>query len=261
MDIKMGVDPEFYVVDRATDKPVSAHTLVPGTKKDPHPLPRGGFVQSDGVAVEFNIPASSTAHEFANNIQNALTDLREMIPNQYKFVFKPYAKFDPDYFKDLPDNVKELGCDPDMNAYTGTFNRSPGEEFGNKPERVFGGHIHIGWGTDLKGDGHKRDCIHVIKQIESLGTPDYTYAMETVLLQDRRQRVYGSRGSFRMKPYGVEWRAPSNVWLNYGINNWTSIFTVIQAAVTNMKYGHASPLRTRMGTYHIPGRALGTFTA
>ena len=259
MKILMGVDPEFYVVNRETNKPVSAHELVPGTKKDPSRLPSGGYVQSDGVAVEFNIPASPTAMEFSDNITGALNDLRALIPSKYKVVFKPITTFDKKYFDELPENVKELGCDPDMNAYTGTFNRSPGKEVGDRPVRVFGGHIHIGWGKNMSGDAHLKDCITVIKQIETMGIPDYTHSLDVAQLQAQRQTMYGSRGSFRAKPYGVEWRAPSNVWLGYGPQSWTRIFDTITAAIHNMKYGRSAAYRNISG-YHIPGRATGTYT-
>jgi hypothetical protein len=241
MKMTLGADPEFYVVHRDTRKPVSAHDLVPGTKAEPSPLPNGGAVQVDGVAVEFNIPPASTAKEFSDGIKSALNDIRKIIPDKYEFQFLPVVDFDKVYFDSLPDPVKVLGCDPDLNAYTGVFNRSPSDEIQNSPTRAFGGHIHIGWGSDMKGDVHKSDCIAIIKQIEgTIGTPSYATNPTDRVLNSRRTSMYGNNGSMRVKPYGVEWRAPSNLWLKYGEASWKSIFTCIDTVFYNMTSGGAT---------------------
>ena len=254
--IKLGCDPEFYLIDRETGHPVSAHNIVDGDKKNPAPLPSGGTVQRDGVAVEFNTPVSTSAKEFADNVNAALNDLRKMIPQKYQFRFMPFTNFNKEYFTSLPDTVKELGCDPDMNAYTGTYNRSPGKEAQDSPSRAFGGHIHIGWGKDLGGESHVKDCCLFIKQLESLGIPDYAHAIATYESQVRRSALYGARGAFRPKSYGVEWRAPSNVWLQFGPRNWETIFTMAEAVFINMTEGR----KRTIPAYHIPSRSISEYT-
>jgi hypothetical protein len=44
-----------------------------------------------------------------------------------------------------------------------------------------------------------------------------TLLLPLLLKQDKdvlRSTLYGKPGAMRIKPYGVEWRTPSNVWLN-----------------------------------------------
>ena len=55
--ILVGCDPEVFVAKGG--KFISAHGMIPGTKKAPHKVERGA-VQVDGMALEFNIdPAAS----------------------------------------------------------------------------------------------------------------------------------------------------------------------------------------------------------
>jgi hypothetical protein len=54
MEFKIGADPEFFLRDKATGKFVSAHGLIPGTKRQPMKVDKGA-VQVDGMALEFNI--------------------------------------------------------------------------------------------------------------------------------------------------------------------------------------------------------------
>lgn len=230
----MGCDPEFYVTRSSTGQRISAHELVPGTKKEPHKLPSGGYVQADGVAVEFNIPPASTSKEFVDGVKGALSDIRKMIDSKYTFNFLPYTSFGEIYFKKLPDAVKELGCDPDFNAYTGGQQPSPSLS-ADKPYRAFGGHLHFGWGSKLEGDGHFNDCCSLVKGMEYY--PMYPYYFEIGEEETKRRRLYGQGGSFRPKPYGVEWRSPSNAWLAAGEVYWSYMFNKCQYIFDRMR-GH-----------------------
>lgn len=205
--VLIGADPEFFLRD-AKGTFVSAHDKLPGTKNEPYKVDCGA-VQVDGLACEFNINPAETEEEFIHNIRTVLGEVRKMIPKEYSFDFSPYITIPQEYFKSLPDEVKELGCNPDMNVYLAGFNPVPR----NRPARTGSGHIHIGWtkGADTNSDQHLFDCNQLVMALDNT----YENFRRYFDPDTYRQTMYGTRGSFRPKPYGVEYRTPSNAWLKY----------------------------------------------
>ena len=206
MVYKFGCDPEVFV--RQNGQFVTAHNLVPGTKTDPHKVPFGA-IQVDGMALEFNIDPAETADQWVHNIKQVYHALQAAVPG-YQLVNCPTADFNLEYFKSCPDEAKILGCDPDYNAYTGGMNEPPQ---GDRPFRTAAGHVHIGWLDDLISNvsdpGHIADCELIIRNL------DYTLGIQSLLYDadNRRRSLYGAAGAYRPKPYGVEYRVLSNVWL------------------------------------------------
>lgn len=207
MSVKIGCDPEFFLLDTKTNKHVSAHGMIPGTKAEPHPVD-GGAVQVDGMALEFNIDAASSWEEFNGNISKVLKQLRDMVDPRYEFSFVPVAHFGTEYIEAQPAEAKELGCDPDYNAYTGTINPKPDGSLGI---RTASGHIHIGWteGQDISHPDHIEACQMMTKKLDL-----WTGLTARLWDTDRiRQTMYGQFGTYRPKHYGVEYRTLSNSWL------------------------------------------------
>ena len=203
--ILIGADPEFWVVKDG--KPVSAYGLVDGTKEKPQPLTHGA-VQVDGMALEVNINPAETWREFRRNLVSVMSEVRQLIPEEYDFSFEPVALFGKDYIQSQPEEAKELGCQPDFCAYTGEANDTPDA---GKGFRTAAGHFHIGWcdGVDIELPAHVEACRTITREL------DATLGVLTQLWdRDRtRQELYGNRGAFRPKPYGVEYRVPSCAWL------------------------------------------------
>ena len=211
--VLIGADPEFFLSDAKTRIPVSAHGLVPGTKKEPHKL-ECGAVQLDGTAVEFNIEPAATSFEFEYNISNVLKQVRKMIPTTYDFNFSPSVVYSQKYFDAIPAPNKELGCDPDYDA----LSKNPW--LPNNPPRSFAttmrtgaGHIHVGF-VDKKDpleECHFWDCIELAKRLNSvLSVARKVWDQDTT-----RYALYGGGAAFRPKSYGLEYRSPSNAWLNF----------------------------------------------
>jgi hypothetical protein len=71
--------------------------------------------------------------------------------------------------------------------------------------------LHFGWGTNLDGPDHFKDCIVFIKFIDYL-LFDYSKKWDK---DEERRALYGQRGAFRPKPYGVEYRSLSNAWVTH----------------------------------------------
>ncbi len=207
--ILIGADPELFMRNPNSGEFMSAHGLVPGTKREPHKVPFGA-VQIDGTALEFNIDPASTVDEFLHNIQAVKQTLADYVPG-YNVVAEPVALYDQEYFDwEVPGEAKELGCDPDYNAWT--LDKNPRPDPGNRPFRTASGHIHIGWteGMDPFSDMHFQECADVARQM------DYYLGIHS-LLWDKdgtRRELYGKAGAFRPKSYGMEYRVLSNRWLS-----------------------------------------------
>ncbi len=204
MTLKIGADPEFFLKKHGYFH--SGFGIIPGDKHTPHPVPCGA-IQVDGMAIEFNINPAENKEVFVNNIDAVLNTLRNMIPKDFDFAFEPVAIFEEEHFKRQPFKARELGCDPDYNAYTGRVNPPPN---GKQLMRTAAGHIHIGWGENIGGNNlHLLNCKALIKQL------DYILGIPSLLLDSNseRRKMYGKAGAFRPKPYGVEYRVLSNFWL------------------------------------------------
>ena len=226
MKILVGADPEVFMKN-AAGKFVSAWGKIPGTKREPY-LVNKGAVQVDGNALEFNIDPAETKEAFIGNIQEVYEKLKEMVPG-FNLAIEPVAVFDREYFESLPEEARALGCDPDFNAWERVVNERPDI---NEPLRAAGGHIHLGWldkkdYADIHDPNHFEDCILVAKQM------DYYLGMWSLLWDKdvKRRALYGKAGCFRPKPYGVEYRTLSNVWLkDEALMGW-----VYDAATKGMK--------------------------
>lgn len=210
-NFKFGCDPEVFL--SVNGQYVSAHGLFPGTKDEPHKVEKGA-VQVDGLALEFNIDPASTAEEFSGNIETVLKQMKEMVAKvdkKMKIEFKALANFDVKYFKDLPENSKILGCDPDFNSSNGMI-ITKSRDLTNVPLRTAAGHAHIGWteGEDAMSAVHFEDARFIANTFyNDLKNP---FPPKTT---DEYQRLsyYGNFGAFRPKSYGVELRQYSNHWV------------------------------------------------
>lgn len=206
MDLKIGADPEVFVRQGGVN--VSGHEMIPGTKKKPHAV-KHGAVQVDGTALEFNIEPASTQEEFVRNIKEVMAQLKQMIPADAELDISAVARYEAQYFANLPKVAKELGCDPDFDAYTGAETE---RKAGERPFRTAAGHIHIGWtnNEDPYIAKHFQSCRTLVKDLDIwLGLPSVIFDPES---KDRRD-LYGKAGCFRPKHYGVEYRVLSNKWL------------------------------------------------
>lgn len=212
VNITIGCDPELFAYSDPGKIAVSVHDLLPGTKWNPVKVPRGA-IQVDGVAAEFNIEPASTENEFVQNIFHVrrLLDLVLSSKNQnLKLYATPCAFFDVNYFNNLPELTKALGCEPDFDAYTGKPNPKPKTD---QPFRTGSGHIHIGWTAgieDPQEETHFNVCRELVKELDFVL---YNSSIEWDK-DDKRRELYGAPGAFRPKSYGVEYRVLSNAWLN-----------------------------------------------
>lgn len=195
----LGADPELFLVDPSTGKFISSIGLIGGSKEQPMSIGEGCAVQEDNVAVEFNIPPCNSADEFVKYINYNLSYLTDKAKNMgLELYIKPSVRFDDEQL-DNP-AAQQFGCEPDFNAWTELPNPRPKCDDANL--RSAGGHIHIGC--------EKEEAIPIVKAMDLfVGCPLLAYDDD-----DRRRLLYGKAGAFRYKPYGVEYRTASNVWIS-----------------------------------------------
>lgn len=215
--ILIGADPEVFVRNTRTGEFIAAY-LMPGSKAKPFPKPFGAL-QVDGCALEFNIHPAKNRNDFLRNIYMTFSDLQKELNVKYEgyeLVTEPLAEFKPEYWKQLPKDIKIMGCDPDYSAYTLRENKMPKV---TAPIRSAGGHIHIGWtiGVDPSNLNHMYECAAIVRQLDAtlfLGSLMFDH-------EHRRRELYGKPGAFRPKEYGVEYRVLSNKWLaDSGLAAW-----------------------------------------
>lgn len=208
MRIKIGCDPELFLHNGM--EYVSAHEGFPGTKREPFKLEKGA-VQVDGTALEFNIDPAENADEFDGNIKIVLKQMEDMVrkvDQSLAMTYSPVAEYEEIYFALLPVSTKALGCEPDFDV-NGEI-KTPSEELLRTPVRTAAGHIHIGWteGENPFDEKHFERCKTIAKAF--VGQRFFT---PRTPLERQRVKYYGVPGSFRPKPYGVELRTPSNLWV------------------------------------------------
>lgn len=208
-----GTDPEFFL--RNKDRFISAIPHVEGTKYEPAPLPSGGTIQRDNVALEFATAPADSSEDFVEKIRGCLKDAIARVPEGCELVVTPSATFDADEL-DHPE-AQEFGCDPDFNAWTMGDNEKPW--CGDSGFRSCGAHIHVG---GIDEDGNWKPGLEFLGNLEGkvnlVRAMDICHGMVSCVLDNseaaiKRRELYGKAGAFRYPPYGIEYRVLSNYWM------------------------------------------------
>ena len=210
--ILFGSDLELFVVDTRTDKFVPAGMLVPGTKDTPFKM-KTGTVHPDGLAVEVGCDPASTWTELNKNLEAILAEVKaEFFPEEY-YVYSEKPVATKECIQDFDKNRDEhpewfiSGCAPELEAGSLSYNNgtrsdvNPKKKLRCKDKFFVGMHLHLGF-TEWDNTCFTRiDAGALVEK-----------AHGKVWLRDEqvgneRQRYYGGRKCFRMKPYGVEDRS------------------------------------------------------
>ena len=193
--ITIGSDVEVAVHRQGV--PVDVAGLIGGDKNSP--VWYDNFnLQEDNVNAEYAINPVSSLSDWVAYHTEAIEQVEHLLPKGYGILYDATTEYSDDAL--ASDNSKVFGCDPDLSAWNGMPNRTPSmSKAGNM--RTCGGHIHVGVeGVD------KRDLVKWM---------DVLLGMPSLFMDDDRKRrtLYGKAGSYRDKPYGVEYRALSNFWI------------------------------------------------
>lgn len=201
----LGCDPEFFVVDSG-GRLVSAIGLLGGTKKEPRELDPNGPLRSLGVQ-EDNILAELTCSPCGNagmftevvhyGIQKINDELRE---RDYRLVPGLSSTWCDDNVLSHP-MAKVFGCDPDFDAYNNGAVAPRVDASKARNLRTAGGHLHLG------GDFNCPPFVAALMADLYIMLPAVRHETGS-----ERRELYGQAGRFRAKPYGIEYRTPSNFW-------------------------------------------------
>lgn len=204
-----GCDPEFFIVS-SSGTPVPASDFIPGTKESPEKTPRGA-IHVDGLAAEINIDPVDNFKDFNESILVTMEEIKKLLPRGFSLSKDVTVTFPKDVWDRVDPMVKELGCEPDLNAWTGEVNLPPNvSESEDERMRCAGGHLHIGWcdNEDLTDIQHVLNCRDLVKQLDW-----FLGAWSIKKDSDKKRRsLYGKAGACRYKSYGVEYRVLSNFW-------------------------------------------------
>lgn len=204
----IGCDPEMFLREKETGRFRSAIPYVKGTKHAPQPLPCGGNVQFDNVAIEFGTVPAETPEQFVASIKGVLHDLKEVVPEDCELADVPSACF-PEEELEHPEACR-FGCDPDFDAWEMAQNEPPCPS--DPTFRSCGGHIHVGMkeGYEFLDDfPGKAATIRMMDAFHGVIATILDNSEEAI----RRRELYGKAGCHRVTDYGVEYRTLSNFWI------------------------------------------------
>lgn len=195
--MRLGADPEVFMTEAG--KHISVIGMIGADKWNPLQLfdmPAGFTIQEDNVAMEFGIPPAATEDEFVHHIKAVMEEGLKYVPTGLSFSKLSCTVFPKDQLVHPLSHV--FGCEPDFNAWTSKENIKPKPP--HEDMRSAGGHIHVETNQDPELVVRKMDMF---------------LSIPAVLMDDgfQRKSIYGKAGAHRRKPYGVEYRTPSNFWI------------------------------------------------
>jgi len=231
--VYLGTDPEAFVFNKKTGKPVPAHRLGFPDKTTKRPV-ACGLIFRDGYALEFNLTtAFSCRGAMLNIVRNMYREITRQLAPEHELRTTPAVLVDISDFDDAPKDVLELGCDPSHNAYTDEETSVVVDPILH-PYRYAGGHLHFS-ASELSFYAraslpdpwiYTQECRNRFVKLCDL----YIGIPLTVIFNNPetflRRRYYGRAGDYRFQRYGetgpgtgmyvytgIEYRTPGpEVW-------------------------------------------------
>lgn len=211
---KIGHDAEFFVYNEASQI-IPVCGLIGGTKRVPKKLPTskiGTTVQEDGVALEVGmhpVGVNSFVEAARRSIEEAGVFARKK-----KLTIVPFMsanKFDSNLLLKFP-QAMEIGCSPDRNAWKRGQARQGLSVESLGDNRFTGGHLHFSFPCTGKGEGHRAEngtpTWAIVQMLDALALTFWPHYSKQD--QGDRYQWYGLPGLYREKPYGLEYRTPTN---------------------------------------------------
>jgi hypothetical protein len=199
-----GSDPEIFLLDKEGSV-VPSKVLLGESKFE---VSNVGEVVQDGFQVELHPYDSFCRQIAASNIAYLITEFDKHVREKgYMLSFAHGYTLKKKEFERLPVEERVFGCNPTVNAY---------DEFLKKPSgetvrlRTGGGHIHLALPHGVRGNAKYAEKLVRVLDILVGNT---CVLFDQTEASTKRRKYYGRAGEFRMKPYGIEYRVPSNFWL------------------------------------------------
>lgn len=196
---RIGSDPEVFLVDTLGNLK-SSIGRIGGSKTSPRYISVMESIQEDNVLAEFNTVPAKTADQLSQSISNCLEQIERITGLRTKI---SSSEIFPENELSSP-QAWEFGCDPDFDGYHSVPSKLPKRT----RLRTGGGHIHISFENFNESEfDHFRfaRCMDEIVARELI--------IRGIENDIRRRKLYGRPGSFRPKPWGIEYRTLSNQWI------------------------------------------------
>lgn len=213
-NILVGADPECFIYNGSNGKVIPAATLMPeATKMGPMKLEGGTSIHWDNVCLEYDVVPANNLKDFRDSVRDSVSQAEAFVLNamspakNISLLHYTVADFNSISGAPLEPSLYVFGCEPSESAWTGKKNHIDGSK--TNKFRYAGGHIHLGFKEKLN-KGEKRALVRTLDLLLGM-----RYCGVFANTQDRyRTRLYGAAGSYRVKPYGVEYRVPSAIIFN-----------------------------------------------
>jgi hypothetical protein len=215
--LTIGADPEVFLINQNQEF-ISAVGLIGGSKENPLVIKGENTnyynLLEDNVMVEYNIPPCKTLSEFIRHNEFMINAIKTVIKDGLYVKIVSQAEFNWQELNN--EQALQFGCMPSEDAWTKKEFQLNVDPFSTNI-RTAGGHIHLGYNLP-----DKERNIHLVRALDNyLGV--YSHYID---LSERNEN-YGRLGNYREKPYGLEYRTPSNWWLQ-SQDNMAILFKLIE---------------------------------
>lgn len=195
IEMRIGGDPEFFSPTKPPTKSKQQMSFVDG----------GGYLwEADGYAWEYHPPTDRCM----NNIMSKASYEFEEATRAKQLLATPRLDITPELEALVSDDQKKLGCNPSYNVYglVGDL-----ETASTLPVRWAGGHLHFELPRSHRND---ETVMLAVKNLDAIMSTA-SVCMYGHLDDAERRKYYGLVGEYRTKPYGFEYRTPSNqLWIS-----------------------------------------------
>jgi hypothetical protein len=203
MPTTFGCDSEFILTLDGVYK--SAIPVLKGNREKREKF-NGHEIFHDNVLAEVAIKYGHSREQVVENFRSALTWLSSKV-NPCKLTLEASADYPK---KELNDPAaKEAGCDEETDAYTRKTIKSQENAIKTTPFRTAGGHIHLGGAAVLQNSIKVKLVVYALDLF--VGIP--SLFLDNNIFAAERRKMYGKAGSYREKPYGLEYRVLGPFWL------------------------------------------------
>jgi hypothetical protein len=199
-----GCDCEFILTQNGRYK--SAVEVLKGSRTAPSVGVGGHKTFYDNVLAEVAIIHADSVDGAVQNAKQAISQLKAKVE---PCSLNLWASADYPACELRSRESREVGCIEEINAYTHQTITPPVHAIKHNAFRTAGGHIHLGGSSCLTDPIKSRLVVYSLDLF--VGIPSLFYDNNEFSLE--RRKLYGKAGSFRDKPYGIEYRVLGPFWV------------------------------------------------
>jgi hypothetical protein len=214
----IGTDFEAFITDQE-NRVVPADNIFP-SEEDSIKLGNGNEVFYDGMQAEVKVGPSHCRGYVCDNLVQVFRRLnKDAEDKNLKLLLEPAVEINQQVMEAAVDPKSRMfGCEPHLAVELGGLPEIIDVDAARHMRRYAGGHIHLGvinpdscFHSDLN-----ETLLSAEGRLRTVKMLDIIVGNTLVMIerdQDRmRRELYGKAGTYREKPYGLEYRTPGNLW-------------------------------------------------